>query len=155
AVIGGRNIGDPYFDAAERGNFRDLDVVAIGPVVQQAQATFDDYWNCDVAVPVHALESKTPSAEEGAAERTSLLHDAREFAQSDYAQALLDDLPEGPSADRRDRWIWGKAELVADKPEKAETHHDDPALRIGPRLREVFDAAKSEVDVITPYFVPG
>jgi len=33
AIIGGRNIGDAYFDAADNNNFRDLDVVAIGPVV--------------------------------------------------------------------------------------------------------------------------
>jgi len=154
AVIGGRNIGDPYFDAAEQGNFRDLDVLAIGPVVHEAQNTFDAYWNSDAAVPVHAL-AQQPSTAEVAVARSKLLQDARAFAQSDYAQALLDNLPEGPSADRRDRWLWGDAQLVADSPQKVEVQHDDPALRIGPRLRNVFDAAAHEVDVITPYFVPG
>jgi putative cardiolipin synthase len=33
AIIGGRNIGDPYFDAGSDTHFRDLDVVTIGPVV--------------------------------------------------------------------------------------------------------------------------
>src|SRR5690606_3987813 len=30
AIVGGRNIGDAYFDAAETFNFRDLDIVAVG-----------------------------------------------------------------------------------------------------------------------------
>lgn len=36
AIIGGRNIGDDYFDAGEATHFRDLDLIAIGPVVKQA-----------------------------------------------------------------------------------------------------------------------
>jgi phosphatidylserine/phosphatidylglycerophosphate/cardiolipin synthase-like enzyme len=37
-VMGGRNIGDEYFSASGAVNFRDLDVIAIGPVVQEASA---------------------------------------------------------------------------------------------------------------------
>src|SRR5450755_601092 len=43
AVLGGRNIGDGYFDARNDTNFRDLDVVAIGPVVAAASRAFDAY----------------------------------------------------------------------------------------------------------------
>src|SRR6185437_8693254 len=45
AVVGGRNIGDAYFDAAGDANFRDLDLLVLGPAVQQAEAIFDSYWN--------------------------------------------------------------------------------------------------------------
>jgi putative cardiolipin synthase len=31
AVLGGRNIGQEYFDASADTNFRDLDVVLFGP----------------------------------------------------------------------------------------------------------------------------
>jgi len=155
AVVGGRNIGDAYFDAAQQNNFRDLDLVAIGPVVAQAAQTFDTYWNCDAAVPLVALTRKEPKPAEVAGERADLLHDARAFAASDYAQAMLDDLPRGSSADRRDRWYWGAAELLADSPQKVEARHDDPSLRIGPRVREVLDSAAHDVKAISPYFVPG
>ena len=37
AIVGGRNIADGYFDANEKSNFRDLDLLAIGPVVQQVR----------------------------------------------------------------------------------------------------------------------
>jgi putative cardiolipin synthase len=52
AIIGGRNIGDAYFDAKSDKNFRDLDVIAIGPVVPAATAAFEAYWNSDASHPM-------------------------------------------------------------------------------------------------------
>ena len=40
AIIGGRNIGDAYFDAAET-NFRDLDVLLLGTGVEQTARIFE------------------------------------------------------------------------------------------------------------------
>jgi putative cardiolipin synthase len=42
-IIGGRNIGDEYFDAAEGFVFVDLDVMAVGPVVKDVSNAFDRY----------------------------------------------------------------------------------------------------------------
>lgn len=38
-LVGGRNIGDAYFGTGEQPLFSDLDVMAIGPVVQMLQTT--------------------------------------------------------------------------------------------------------------------
>jgi putative cardiolipin synthase len=155
AVIGGRNIGDPYFDAGDDTNFRDLDVIAIGPVVADASRTFDDYWNSDAAYPVKAFKEMHASEAELEQLRAVLKQHAREFEQSDYAQAAFDELPNGASADRFGSWFWGPATLVADQPEKVEGGPDVPALRIGPKLKAVLDTANSQVSLISPYFVPG
>jgi len=155
AIIGGRNIGDAYFDAADKGNFRDLDVVAIGPVVAEASRTFDAYWNSDAAVPVAASGRKREPQRDLSHEREALAHEARAFAESDYAQAAIMEFPSGPTADRTGSWFWGSATLVADQPEKIETSKDEPSLRIGPRLKQVVDASQREVLLISPYFVPG
>lgn len=155
AVIGGRNIGDPYFGADSNTRFRDLDVVAIGPVVQQASEAFDAYWNCDAAYPLDQLKKTDPSGQRLAAARLILQKDVRAFSQSDYAQAVSDELPGGPTADKRGPWFWGNAELVADQPEKIEVDGDVPALRIGPRLKAMLDGARHEVLATTPYFIPG
>src|SRR6185312_11059156 len=85
AIVGGRNIGDAYFDAGDNTNFRDLDLIAIGPVVQQAEHAFDAYWNCDAAYPVKAFGGKHADHYDLAKLRVQLAHDARKFAQSDYA----------------------------------------------------------------------
>lgn len=155
AIVGGRNIGDDYFDAGDSTNFRDLDLIAIGPVVRQASQAFDDYWNCDAAYPVKAFSGKHASHYDLARLRTDLAHDARVFAQSDYAQATLDELPNGASADRPGAWFWGPATLVADQPEKIEATHDEPNLRIGPQIKTMTDGAQHDVLLISPYFIPG
>ena len=54
-VVGGRNIGDEYFSAREGVNFADLDLLAVGPVVQDLSRSFDEYWNSEWAYPVEAL----------------------------------------------------------------------------------------------------
>jgi putative cardiolipin synthase len=55
ALMGGRNIGDQYFQIDPESQFADDDVFAAGPVVQQLSATFDEYWNSDLAIPAEAL----------------------------------------------------------------------------------------------------
>src|SRR5690606_33951568 len=45
AIVGGRNIGDAYFDAAEDANFSDMDLALVGPAVDEASRIFDAFWN--------------------------------------------------------------------------------------------------------------
>ncbi|HSE11947.1 MAG TPA: phospholipase D family protein [Rudaea sp.] len=155
AIVGGRNIGDAYFDASEDTNFRDLDVVTIGPVVAQTSRTFDAYWNSDAAFPVAALRDAHATDADLARVRESLAQHARAFAESDYAQAAFEELPNGPTADRRGEWFWGSAELLADEPEKVELKKDEPAFRIGPKIKAIVDGAQQQVLLLSPYFVPG
>ncbi len=157
AIIGGRNIGDEYFDLARDFNFNDLDVTMIGPVVAQTSAMFDAYWNNEAAYPVTAYRNDPTPAGALAEARRALARDAREFAATDYAQALSDELPLGPSGDRRGSWFWGKASLVADVPEKADPAEDDNgrALRIVRQVKALLDTATGEILMISPYFIPG
>lgn len=155
AIIGGRNIGNDYFDAGNETDFRDLDLIAIGPVVPEASRIFDDYWNCDAAYPVTAFRNVHDTQADLANLRVALARDALAFAQSDYAQATLEELPDGATADRRGEWFWGSATVVADQPEKIDTRDDVPALRIGPKLKTMIEAAQKDVSIVSPYFVPG
>ena len=155
AVIGGRNIGDAYFDAGDAIHFRDLDVLAIGPVVPKISAMFDRYWNSEMSYPVTAYTSVHAGPEDLAHLRVALAHDARAFAESDYAQALTETLPNGPSADKKGYWFWGPAKLVADDPDKADPARDGETRLIGSDLRQMLDGAKTEALLISPYFIPG
>ena len=58
AIIGGRNIGNHYFDVATDANFRDLDIAAAGPVVREISTVFDHFWNGDWSKPIAALAKK-------------------------------------------------------------------------------------------------
>ena len=155
AIVGGRNIGDAYFDAGDDVNFRDLDVLAIGPVVPQISAMFDAYWNCPAAYPVHAYSADVATGQNLARLRDHLKRDARAFSQSDYAQALSYELPNGPSADRSGAWLWGKATLAADDPSKADPSADGRGVRIGRQVGQVLSAAQDDALLISPYFIPG
>ena len=56
-ILGGRNIGDEYFDANAELNFRDRDVMAVGPAVAETVAMFDQFWNWDLTRPADTLDA--------------------------------------------------------------------------------------------------
>src|SRR5262249_21909760 len=58
AVVGGRNIGDQYFQVDPESQFADDDVVTVGPVVAGLANTFDRYWGSELAVPAQALSRR-------------------------------------------------------------------------------------------------
>lgn len=156
AIIGGRNIGDEYFDVSDDLNFRDLDVTMIGPVVRQTSAMFDAYWNCDAAFPVTAYRQAQATPQDLAKLRISLARDARDFAASDYVQALSDELPLGVTGDKPGKWLWGKARLISDSPDKIDpSRDDDPSLRINHQVKAMLDSAHDEILMLSPYFIPG
>jgi putative cardiolipin synthase len=160
AIIGGRNIGDAYFDAGDEIHFRDLDVLAIGPIVPRIASMFDAYWNSDAAFPVTAYGSKHATAQDLELQREALAKDARAFAESDYAQELAEDLPNGPSAERKGEWYWGVATLVADDPDKVDPAQDDKRsdehiLLLSPQIKTMLDEASQQALLVSPYFIPG
>ncbi|MEJ0003427.1 MAG: phospholipase D-like domain-containing protein [Pararobbsia sp.] len=57
AIVGGRNLGDEYFDASPTLVFRDLDLLVAGPLVSQVSASFDEFWNSEQAYPLRALNT--------------------------------------------------------------------------------------------------
>lgn len=64
AIIGGRNIGNHYFDVDTHANFRDLDIAAAGPVVRKISDVFDYFWNGDWAIPIAALVERPYTKED-------------------------------------------------------------------------------------------
>jgi len=155
AIVGGRNIGDEYFDANDSLNFRDLDVLTVGPVVAQVGQVFDRYWNCEQSYPIGAFHRKTPSAERLEQLRKTMAANARQFSQTSYAQSLIsrvgDLAHEAPATD----WAWGATTYLADDPEKGNPQEDSKDLHMAPQVRAWMDGAQQRLTLISPYFVPG
>ncbi len=155
AIVGGRNIGAEYFDANKERNFRDLDLMAIGPAVDDATRAFDAYWNCGGVIPIEELSAQTPMGD-------NALRDLFEAARTETAaRGDLDDLDKSPKlALFRDaggepafapHWC-DELDIVADPPQKWRE-------RPGPRwlvfqLTARIRAARSEALLVSPYFVP-
>lgn len=55
AIVGGRNIGDEYFDMHAGFNFRDIDVLGAGAVVEEISLSFETYWNSQWVHPVEDI----------------------------------------------------------------------------------------------------
>ena len=55
AVIGGRNIGDRYFGLGGTPRFVDLDLACRGPLCQQAEQGFDQFWRSRWSHPIRRL----------------------------------------------------------------------------------------------------
>jgi putative cardiolipin synthase len=60
AIVGGRNIADLYFGLDEHSNNRDLDIAAVGPIVRQLSATFDEFWNGEASVTIETFARERP-----------------------------------------------------------------------------------------------
>lgn len=152
ALVGGRNIGDEYFDANRSVNFRDLDMLLLGPAVADASAIFDDFWNSSAAVPIEALNPQTPENLHGLV--AALAHESADAA----AQVYLGRVAASPSAQRLTNHElvphWSANITVAsDPPQK--TKGADRRGWLQPRLAAHLDGMHREVLLISPYFVPG
>ena len=98
AIVGGRNLGNEYFGASKGVNFVDLDFAMVGPVVRDASASFDRYWNSQASYPMALLapDDVTTAAldalRKSAASRAAVAHDhpfAVELRNSDAIQRLV------------------------------------------------------------------
>jgi putative cardiolipin synthase len=72
ALVGGRNIGDQYFQVDSQSQFADEDVFASGPVVAALAATFEEYWDSRLAIPAQALLTTRRAAAAELARRRTL-----------------------------------------------------------------------------------
>jgi cardiolipin synthase C len=61
ALVGGRNIGNQYFQVDPGSQFADDDVFTVGAAVRALSGSFDEFWNSDVTVPAAQLSRFRPS----------------------------------------------------------------------------------------------
>ena len=50
---------------------------------------------------------------------------------------------------------WGDARLIYDQPQKVLLEPEDRSTHMGPELLELIGSARTEVIIVSPYFVPG
>ncbi|KVQ10594.1 phospholipase D family protein [Burkholderia ubonensis] len=154
AIVGGRNLGDEYFSASPTLQFRDLDVLAAGPVTRDISASFDAYWASGSSYPLRVLNHQTFDPKELDAMRDELRAHWRENAEP-YNAKPLNATPLAQQIARGELGlVWAPAEFEADAPDKVAQPTDgyvSPPMR---RLAELIRAAQHEFLAFSPYFVP-
>ncbi len=145
ALMGGRNIGNQYFQVDPDSQFADDDVFAVGPVVPELSRTFDEFWNSAMAIPAEALgrphaEPPPPKPQEGAIDYAALLANGDPFSGIISGKLPLS---------------WAPAQVVYDSPDKK--HVLSGAISgalIVPEVEKSIRAVQSEMLLVTPYLVP-
>ncbi len=150
ALLGGRNIGDDYFGINTVTNFRDLDMLAVGPVVAEVGRSFDLYWNSAWAVPINAMAEEVPGGPKAAAMRRELGDWAKNLQDFPYRRIASAADAGHVLAGGLKRLAWGDAQVVYDRPEKmAGDFEGGVADALRPRLR----SAEREVLMEAAYFI--
>ena len=160
AVIGGRNVANEYYLRSMSENFVDVDAFAVGWIVPPLQFQFDRYWNSAAVYPLESIAA-TPLSPAQLRERFEAeTGPATTPAPSDLPSN--DILGYGPLADDLDGGrlglIWGEAFVFADHPDKpfdGNVGGEPLDTSVTYNLFEVIRAAKKEVVLSSPYFVPG
>jgi putative cardiolipin synthase len=153
-IVGGRNVGDEYFGAGEDVLFADLDVIAVGPAVQEVSDAFDLYWNSPSAYPAATLVPKVaPDARDRLKAKfveVGVDPESRKYVDAVRATPLVSNLLEG-KLDLE----WDDARVVRDDPAKTldKTQRHDVLLIT--ELLQSFGRPEKSFDLVSPYFVPG
>jgi len=154
-VVGGRNIGNEYFDADPTLEFSDLDVMAIGGVVKDVSRSFDLYWNSELSYPATTLIDERPSEEDIKAMYKRLTEFATQQKDSDYMNALQNSELANRMRAKKVVYLWGSADVVYDLPEKISSDRNASELHLMTQLEPHFEAIQEELIIFSPYFVPG
>lgn len=154
AIVGGRNLGDEYFSASETLQFRDLDVLAAGPITADVSASFDDYWNSSMSYPLSVLNKQKFDAKVLDQTRDDLRQHWRTNADPYNAKPLNATPLAAQIASDQLGLTWAGAEFHADLPEKIAAPSPDYVSPPMHRLGELMRDAQKDFLVVSPYFVP-
>ena len=151
AIVGGRNMADPYFEVDPKSNFRDLDVVAAGPIVRDLSNVFDRFWNGPWAVPIGALREMASSADDLAFYRALM----REYMETkdNYPHPLEQDVGRVKSeiSSLLKELHWAPGRVLYDDPASI----DDIRMRtMGKFIFQRLDQLQNELLIESAYFIP-
>jgi putative cardiolipin synthase len=151
-IIGGRNIGDEYFGARDEALFSDMDVLAIGPVVEDVSRDFDRYWSSRSAYPADRILPAAPAGNLKALVRqTSLVERdpaARVYMEAIRALPFIEQMLAGSLP-----FEWAAIRMISDDPAKG-LGDIDKEKRLATALYEAIGRPEREVRLISGYFVP-
>ncbi|WP_029654734.1 phospholipase D family protein [Marinobacter daepoensis] len=151
AIVGGRNIGDEYFGATEGLLFSDLDVMAVGPVVNEASNDFDRYWNHDLSYPAQSIAGATNERPETLLAGLRAEHDPqrqKQYLDALKSSAFLEQMIRGDL-----QLHWSHTRMVSDDPDKILSEAPKEAL-LSQQLGKILGHPQRSLTLISPYFVP-
>lgn len=162
AITGGRNMADEYFDFDHEYNFRDRDVLLLGPTVASMRNSFERFWSSQLTVPVEVLYEGFGLLRENVEVSDREVQEIYRFMHV-YAAAGENFEPEIRHAIQRmpvrfpelaAHIRWGDVRFISDEPGK---NSGESGLGGGGHstyaLAKLVDEAREEVLIQSPYLV--
>lgn len=165
-ILGGRNIGDEYFDMHKSANFTDMDVHVEGAAVSKVQKIYDRFWNSAQVTPGEDRPDKPRLTSSGPP------HKGGGFAQSQSQRAAWERsvkevnscLADSPEKQALRSAVSKKAKTMAKKNPVVRTNSvlvasDTPDWKhkgrtLGDEMYAQIAGAKKSVIIENPYFIP-
>ena len=147
SVVGGRNIGDEYFDLSDEINFRDRDALVTGAVVTDIQTSFDEYWDSRWSYPVELLGGDSASY-------APIFETVRVPQYQAYPE-----LPDGRENGLRlldnvvNQMNWVNAYFVYDKPVPLDENDSDTPKTTAKLLAELARQSDQEIVLESAYLI--
>lgn len=151
SIIGGRNIGNEYFDLKHEITFADFDILFAGPMVQEVRKEFDTYWYSGLCTDIHRLGSTADAAKY--AEWRQKLN--RNYAK--YLPILMKDRDQVLPALKRGEIqpYYAEVKVIYDRPDKILTSVFKPDSRMLEEVEAVISSAQQELLICAAYFIPS
>ncbi|MBO9661305.1 phospholipase D family protein [Dokdonella sp.] len=154
-IAGGRNVENRYFDWDAEFDYRDRDVLVLGPVAgAEMRASFEQFWKHPRSAPLTRLNDVNRRLVAGAGEplrftppenldrpRVDALRaraDDAEYVRAHFAQAAL---------------RVGRVDYFSDAPDKAQRPDDPAEAELTRRISDLLLSARSQIVFETPYLV--
>ena len=144
AIIGGRNIADEYFGDHLTANFRDMEVLTAGPVVETISSRFDDYWNNNWSIPADRLLDLSAPEKNPEVLMARLKETIERGLEENHMTRRIMWLSAARSA------AFGKASVIADDPAAA----NEMPNQLARALVKWIDRSNDELILVSAYLIP-
>jgi len=151
-IVGGRNIADVYFGVRADHNYRDLDVLTAGPIVNELSGSFDLFWNSEWAIPVAAVVKERAIEQDLQALRKRL---EEKLAATGYPYPIDESIGDlrARLVQIRDNFTWAPGRVFVEHPSRVTTTADSGVIAAA--LRQRATEVERELLIESPYFVLG
>lgn len=151
-IIGGRNIGDEYFNTGLNPHYNDLDVLTIGKVTADIADNFDLFYNSTLAIPAQHIINQTKVNKDLLGQAVTPLKQSQQYHT--YRQAIINSELAQAIPNHDLVTTWSDVKLISDHPKKSLGSNRKDVLMVT-RLSSILESPESKVDIVTPYFVPA
>jgi len=139
AIIGGRNIADEYFGLHASANFRDMELLTGGPIVQAISDGFDRYWNDHWSFPANYLISSSPT-NRSIKNESNIKLETQQVRTKEWIE-VVENAHDGMPV------------LLLDDPPPKELTQWAPT-QLSEKITNLIDGANEEILIVSAYLIP-